>query len=208
MARKLKKFVIPSALGVLGISCIISAPFIFNSEKLSESNYHYTVSEIKERIFPVTSEVEERKSMKPFVEETVSKTKDYYNKDDSDDIKQNSLIYYDKTYMPSTGIIYSGEENFDVCASNDGKVTKIGEDNLLGKYITIDHLNGYKTSYYSLSSISVSEGAEVLKGDIIGASGTNKIETSSNSNLLFEAYYEGYLIDPEDFYNVDFNNLN
>lgn len=207
MARKLKKFVIPSAFGILGVSIAIALPFM-NSEKKVDTGYKYTVSEIKEKIFPVINEVDDKKPMKPFLEETVSKTKDYYKKEDSEDVQINSLIYYEKTYMPSTGILYSSDEKFEVVASYDGKVIKVSEDNILGKFVVIEHINGYKTTYYSLSDVAVSEGNEVVKGDPVGSSGSNKIEGSLNNNLLFETYHDGYLMDPEDFYNIDFNQEN
>ena len=208
MARKLRKFVIPTAVGILGISSLITVPLFMNKEVNVDSGYRYTVSEIKEKLFPVINEVEEKTPMKPFLEETVSKAKDYYRKDDTEDIQTNSLIYYEKTYMPSTGILYSSEEKFEIVASYNGKVSKIGEDNILGKYVVIDHENGYKTTYYSLSEIGIEEGKEVVKGDPIGLSGTNKIDGSLSNNILFETYHDGYLMDPEDFYNVDFNNIN
>ena len=208
MARKLKKFVIPTAGGVLVLSSLISLPMIFGGKTKVDSGYRYTVSEIKDKIFPVINEVEEKKPMKPFLEETVSKAKDFYRKDDTEDVQINSLIYYEKTYMPSTGILYSSDEKFEVVSSYDGKITKIGEDNILGKYVVIEHTNGYKTMYYSLSEVGVTEGAQVIKGDPIGLSGSNKIEGSLNNNILFETYHDGYLIDPEDFYNIDFNNQN
>lgn len=207
MARKLKKFVIPSAFGILGVSVALALPFM-NSEKKVDTGYKYTVSEIKEKIFPVINEVDDKKPMKPFLEETVSKTKDYYKKEDSEDVQINSLIYYEKTYMPSTGILYSSDEKFEVVASYDGKVIKVSEDNILGKFVVIEHINGYKTTYYSLSDVAVSEGNEVVKGDPVGSSGSNKIEGSLNNNLLFETYHDGYLMDPEDFYNIDFNQEN
>lgn len=208
MARKLKKFVIPTAGGVLVLSSLISLPIIFGGKTKVDSGYRYTVSEIKDKIFPVINEVEEKKPMKPFLEETVSKAKDFYRKDDTEDVQINSLIYYEKTYMPSTGILYSSDEKFEVVSSYDGKITKIGEDNILGKYVVIEHTNGYKSMYYSLSEVGVTEGAQVIKGDPIGLSGSNKIEGSLNNNILFETYHDGYLIDPEDFYNIDFNNQN
>ena len=207
MARKLKKFVIPSAIGVIGVSALIAFPLINTNNKV-DSGYKYTVSEIKEKIFPVINEVEEKKPMRPFLEETVSKTKDYYRKEDTEDIQMNSLIYYEKTYMPSTGILYSSDEKFEVVASFDGKVTKIGEDNILGRYVVLEHPNGYKSTYYSLSEVAVNEGNEIVKGDPIGLSGTNKIDSSLSNNLLFEIYHDGYLMDPEDFYNTNFNTEN
>ena len=206
MARRLKKYVIPTTLGLTGTTLLISASLMLLTKKPVDTNYRYTVSEIKEQVYPVINEVEDKKPMKPFLEESVSKEKDYYRKDDDVNTQNNSLMYYENTYMPSTGILYSSNEGFDVVASVDGKVNKVGEDNILGNYVVIEHANGYKTTYYSLSEIAVKEGDGLIKGDVIGISGSNKLEGSSNKyNILFETYHDGYLMDPEDFYNISFN---
>ena len=173
-----------------------------------KSNYRFTISEEKEdnNVFPVLNEVEENKPLKPFLEETVGKNKDFYNKNDDETNQINSLVYYENTYMPNTGILYSSEEMFDVIAAQSGTVTKVAEDNILGKYVEVEHNNGYKTTYYSLSETAVTMGSSVTKGDVLGTSGTNKLDGSLTNNILFESYHNGLLIDPEDFYNVDFNN--
>ena len=210
MARKLKRYVVPSVLGFLGVGLLVGTPIYMKETKPIKSNYRYTIKEDSniDNVFPVLSEVEENKPLRPFLEETVGKTKDYYNMKDSENDQMNSLVYYENTYMPNTGIIYSSDEVFDVIAVMDGTVTKVADDNILGKYVEIEHSNGYKTSYYSLSETGVTIGSTVTKGDVIGLSGTNKLEGTLNNNLLFETYLNGLLLDPEDFYNVDFNNFN
>ena len=211
MARKLKKYVIPSILGSMGVGLIVGTPLYVKNMKPVQSTYSkYTISEKKEdnTIFPVLNEIEENKPLKPFLEETVGMSKDFYNKNDLEDNQINSLVYYENTYMPNTGILYSCDDQFDVIASLDGTVTKVGEDNILGKYVEIEHANGYKTTYYSLSETAVTMGSSVTKGDVVGISGSNKLEGSLKNNVLFETYHNGYLQDPEDFYNLDFNNMN
>lgn len=210
MARKLKKFVIPSILGSVGVGLLVGIPLYMNETKPVNSNYKYTLIEGKdeEKVYPVLNEVEENKPLKPYLEETVSKLKDYYNKNDDEQTQINSLVYYENTFMPNTGILYSSDEMFDVIAVQDGTVTKVGDDNILGKYVEIEHSNGYKTMYYSLSETSVTMGKSVTKGDVIGVSGTNKLEEIKANNLLFESYLNGMLLDPEDFYNVDFSSAN
>ena len=204
MARKLRKFVLPSIIGVTVLSGALAIPFYLESNKTIDSNYRFTINEDDESIIPVLNEVEEKYPMRPYLEETVAKTKDYYKKEDDENTQRNSLIYYDNTYAPNTGIIYSSEEPFEIVSSMDGNIKKVSEDNLLGKYVEIEHDNGYKTIYYSLSETSVIEGAEITKGDTIGTSGFCKILNESKNNLLFETYKDGKLFDPEDFYNVNF----
>lgn len=211
MARRLKKYVVPSVLGSIGLGLIIGTPLYLKDTKPVDSKYKYTMSEKKEEhnnIFPVINEVEENKPLRPFLEETVGKTKDYYNKNDAEADQINSLVYYENTYMPNTGILYSSDEPFDIIAAFDGTITKVDEDNILGKYVEIDHGNGYKTTYYSLSETGVTKGASITKGDVIGVSGSNKLDGTLSNNLLFESYHNGLLQDPEDFYNVDFNKIN
>ena len=135
MAKKLKKYVIPSILGSLGIGLLVGTPLYIEATKPVKSTYDkYTVSEKKDNniVVPVLSEVEENKPLHPFLEETVSKSKDYYNKIDNENDQVNSLVYYENTYMPNTGILYSCDDTFDVIASLDGTVTKVGDDNILG----------------------------------------------------------------------------
>lgn len=210
MARKLRKYVIPSLIGSLGIGFLIGTPIYINKTKPIKSNYKYTSKEVNEneKVFPVLGEIEENKPLKPFLEETVGKSKDYYSKTDEEEIQKNSLVHYEDTYMPNTGILYSSDEQFDVIASQDGTITQIGEDNILGKYVEVEHKDGYKSTYYSLSETGVTKGSSVTKGDVIGISGTNKLDGILQNNLLFETYRNGLLFDPEDFYNIDFNKTN
>ena len=209
MARKLKKFVVPSIIGSIGIVCLVASPIYMYKNRPIKSNYKFTISEeMKENnVFPVLNEVEENKPLKPFLEETVGKAKDFYNKNDDETNQMNSLVYFENTYMPNTGILYSSDEIFDVIAVQNGTVTKVAEDNILGKYVEVEHDKGYKTTYYSFSETAVTIGSSVTKGDVLGTSGTNKLDGTLTNNILFESYHNGLLIDPEDFYNIDFNNI-
>ena len=211
MARKLKGYVIPSVLGSMGVGLLVGIPIYLSETKPIESTYSkYTISDKKiiDDVFPVINEVEENKPIRPFLEETVSKIVDYYNKNDIEDNQANSLVYYENTYMPNTGVLYSCDEMFDVVAAFDGTVSQVGDDNILGKYVEIEHSNDYKTTYYSLSDVTVNIGSNITKGEVIGVSGTNKLGGTLKNNLLFETYHSGLLQDPEDFYNLDFNNMN
>ena len=210
MAKRLRKFVLPSvvtSLTIVGTLCLKTS--IDNLKPKSRGSFNVLMSKLEEdHTYPVLEEVEENRPLYPFVEETVGKHTDYYKAEDDEDTQKNALMYYDKTYMPSTGILYSSEEVFDVYSVLNGEVTDVGEDNILGKYIELNHGNGVKTLYYSLSETNVTKGTSVDKGDVIGISGTNKLENSLNNNLIFESYIDGKLIDPEDFYNIDFSKKN
>lgn len=210
MAKRLRKFVLPSvvtSLTIVGTLCIKTSIDTLKPQK--KGSFNVLMSKIEEdHTYPVLEEIEVDKPLYPYVEETVGKHVDYYRSDDDEETQKNSLIYYEKTYMPSTGILYSAEEVFDVYTVLNGEVTDVGEDNILGKYIEVNHGNGVKTLYYSLSETNVTKGTIVDKGDVIGISGSNRIENSLQNNLIFESYIDGKLVDPEDFYNMDFSKKN
>ena len=210
MAKRLRKFVLPSvvtSLTIVGTLCIKTSIDTLKPQK--KGSFNVLMSKIEEdHTYHVLEEIEVDKPLYPYVEETVGQHVDYYRSDDDEETQKNSLIYYEKTYMPSTGILYSAEEVFDVYTVLNGEVTDVGEDNILGKYIEVNHGNGVKTLYYSLSETNVTKGTIVDKGDVIGISGSNRIENSLQNNLIFESYIDGKLVDPEDFYNMDFSKKN
>ena len=63
-----------------------------------------------------------------------------------------------------------------------------------GNYIMIDHGNGYSTLYAHLSSLAVSTGQTVRKGQVIGYVGTTG--HSTGPHLHFETRYMGEKYDP------------
>ena len=110
---------------------------------------------------------------------------------------------YQNTYMPNTGILYKSTEDFDVLAVLDGTVTDITADEIMGNVITIKHSNGLSTIYQCLNEVNVLIGDLVKQGDVLGTSGTNKIDSSSNNMLLFEVINDGEYLNPETFYQMN-----
>ena len=103
--------------------------------------------------------------------------------------------------------MYSCDEEFDIVSAYDGTVTNIGKDEILGNYIEITHNTNLKTIYYSVDNIVVNKDDAVNAGTIIAVSGKNMLEQESDNLLLFEVYYNGYTMDPEEFYETDITNL-
>ena len=156
-------------------------------------------------IVPVLEETSsEIKPTTPYKGEEIVINKDYYSKDDNEQVQQNSLINYDNTYMQNTGILYTAPNPFNVTSVLDGTVSSINDNEFLGKVVEIKHNGNLSTFYYSLTEVIVNEGDTIKAGDIIGTSGPNKI-TPDNPALLFEVYYNGKAIDPEIFYQTDIN---
>ena len=166
---------------------------------------------VEEDILPVIKEedinIDDFKPVKPFLSNKVVVSKSYYKQDDDIQKQENSLIYYEKTYLQNTGILYSCDEEFDIVSAYDGTVTNIGKDEILGNYIEITHNTNLKTIYYSVDNIVVNKDDAVNAGTIIAVSGKNMLEQESDNLLLFEVYYNGYTMDPEEFYETDITNL-
>jgi murein DD-endopeptidase MepM/ murein hydrolase activator NlpD len=93
------------------------------------------------------------------------------------------------------GIDYLISEGTPVYATADGVIESIAEKNSShGKSITIDHGNGYKTSYSHLSDIQVKKGNKVKRGDIIAHSGNSGL--SFAPHLHYEVILNGNRVDP------------
>ena len=61
----------------------------------------------------------------------------YYNEEDNIDKKEKSIVYYDNTYMPNTGIDYTNEESFEIVSIMDGSVIEIKEDEVLQIFVKL-----------------------------------------------------------------------
>jgi len=72
---------------------------------------------------------------------------------------------------------------------------EVGEaDSIFGKYVRIDHGNGYVTLYAHASHTSVQLGEEVRKSEVIALSGSTGESTAPH--LHFEILLEGETVDP------------
>ena len=79
-------------------------------------------------------------------------------------------------------------------AAGAGRVSEVGEGATYGKYVRIDHDNGYETLYAHASATSVELGEEVRKNEVIALSGSTGESTAPH--LHFEILLEGVTIDP------------
>lgn len=80
-----------------------------------------------------------------------------------------------------------------VFAMIHGRVLKVGQDKVSGKYVTLQH-GSFTVSYCHLSQISVSQGQDVLSGDVVGITGNTG--RSTGEHLHITCKYNGNYIDP------------
>lgn len=135
---------------------------------------------------------------KPFMVDDIKIARYFYNSSDDINKKEKSVVYYENTYMPNTGVDYVYENIFDVVAVYDGTVVDILDDELLGKTVKIRHNGELISVYQGLGSIDVQKGDVVFQGQVIGTSGTNKINKDLGNHLHFEIYKNGETINPLD----------
>ena len=120
----------------------------------------------------------------------------YYNPNETDEKKAQSIVYYNGTYMPNTGVDYVKKDVFDVSSVYDGTVIEVEDVELLGKIVKIRHNAELISVYQGISDVAVAKGDIVFQGQKIGTSGTSKINESLGNHLHFEIYKNGEAIDP------------
>ena len=207
--KRLKKFVLPTVyVMVIGV-LFISISFLGNILQSKVEYGNMAVSALKDNVTPVgkTDNVVESRIERPYVSSNVSISKSFYDMTDDEAKQQNSLVYYENTYLQNSGVLYSSTSAFDVICAIDGKVTNVSKDEILGNFVEITHNPNLKTIYYSLSEVQVKKDDTVMSGDVLGKSGDNSLNGETENCLLFEVYHNGAAIDPEDFYNMNIEDL-
>ncbi len=104
-----------------------------------------------------------------------------------------------KTEKYHSGLDIAAGYGATVVAADSGSITRasnIGDG--YGNCVIIDHGNGYITLYGHLSSMTVSEGQSVSKGDTIGYVGSTGLSTGPHCH--FEVWSGGKRTDPEQFF--------
>lgn len=96
------------------------------------------------------------------------------------------------------GIDIKARNGSPVFATAEGKVIKTSYDDKNGKYIRIQHKEGFISSYMHLSSILIKEGENISGGEVIGKVGNTGKSTAPH--LHFEVSENGKYVDPSTFF--------
>lgn len=208
MKRQLKKSVVYGLYGlsfallVGGVALLGIAANDLGKEKLSYVSKG--ILDYEEKV-PVVSEV--AKIIRPYTDTEVKLSKNFYDYQAEAKEQEESLIYFEGTYMQSSGISYSKGEAFDVVSILDGTVKEVKEDTTLGNVITIEHQNNITSVYQSVGEISVKAGDVITSGQVIAKSATSNISTELGNHLYFELIIDGICVDPENYYDKSINEL-
>jgi murein DD-endopeptidase MepM/ murein hydrolase activator NlpD len=79
-------------------------------------------------------------------------------------------------------------------ASGAGQVLRTGEDPIYGRFVVLEHGQGYQTVYAHASMILVERGQSVRRGEVIGLTGSSGRSTAPH--LHFEVLLDGLPVDP------------
>ena len=197
MKRRLKKPVV-YALYALSFITIIGTIYMLemiSSPSKLDDDSTYVDDVIIEDEVPV---VNTRNIItRPYLVE-VKIARSFYDYQGTEEEQKNSLIYYENTYIPNSGVDYQSDEIFDVVSILD---------NLLGKIIEVTHDNNLISVYQSLSETMVQEGDNVLQGQVIGKSGESNISKDLGNHLHFELIHNSKNVNPETYYDKQLGEL-
>ena len=101
-----------------------------------------------------------------------------------------------------SGVDLAGPQGTPIVATRDGTVTmaKTGYNGGNGNYVTINHGDGFSSSYlHMLENLQVSVGQKVKAGQVIGYMGSTGMSTGPH--LHFTIYYNGSTVNPADYIN-------
>ena len=200
--RRLKSYVLPTTYLLITITIFTGILFMSNKSGALEE-YNFSTGVMKEEVKPVVeTENNDRIISSPVDLESVKISVYYYSKDDETTRQEQSLILYEDTYLPNSGILLTSDNVFEVKSVYDGKVLEVKDDEILGTYVVIEHNANLKTYYYGIDNIEVKQNDEVKEGTILGTSKENNI-SKGNKSCLFEAYYKGQTINPEKLINAN-----
>ena len=105
-------------------------------------------------------------------------------------------------YSFHTGIDLAAPEGTPIVASRSGTVVKAEYQNEAGNFVTIDHYDGYDSSYLHMKKYIVEVGQFVIAGQVIGYVGSTG--WSTGPHLHYEVRMGG-CVDPLSFYNIGFS---
>lgn len=145
--------------------------------------------------------------VKPYTNEKIKIGKNYYDYEESIENQENSIIYYEGTYIQNSGVDYVADDIFEVVSCLNGTVISAEKTDLMGYVVEIRYSNDIIISYQSLSEVSVKASDTVTKGQKIGMSGKSSIGSELGNHLHLEMYYNGITVNPENYYNKNIKDI-
>ena len=103
---------------------------------------------------------------------------------------------FTQTMKRHYGMDFIAERGTPVLSSACGTVTKVEENRIWGKRVTIAHAFGFSSVYAHLGTVAVFGGKKVKKEDCVGTVGISGM--TSGPHIHYEVWYRGQPVNPED----------
>jgi Membrane proteins related to metalloendopeptidases len=204
---KLKPFVLPMLYLIIVVGLMWVTTLSYNGATTNDEDLTYVSGAIFDFTIPVLSTNSEVIIVKPFTNPNVKVERGYYDYKAENSVQENSIIYYEDTYMQNSGISYTCDNEFEVISILEGTVIKITDNEILGKTVEIRHDSNLISIYHSITDIKVSQGDAITQNQIIGKSGTAKIFADKPNKLHFEVIHNGKYVNPEKLYDKKIKEL-
>lgn len=214
--RKLKPFVVPF-MYFLSIAMLIGSVYVVE-RIVNDTMFSGDSTEVQEVILdgdisddkysqdvPVVST--EVVIGRPYNNANVGILKSYYEYQADQSEQEGSIVYYGNTYMQNSGVDYGMNSEFEVVSILDGTVIEVVDDDIMGKTVKIKHSNDLISVYQSMGSVDVAKDDVVTQGSIIGKSGEANVSPDLGNHLHFELYYQGSVVNPENYYDKNVGEL-
>lgn len=206
--RRLKRSVVYTiyALGIISlIGTIYLIEGAMSSTSFDGNDFNSYVSKtIFDNTVPVVNELVTL--TRPYKDSDIQILRSYYDYKADASAQEKSLIYYEGTYLQSSGVSYGRDEIFEVVSIKDGTVVEVKEDELLGKVVQIKHNDGTVSIYQGLSEIVVEKDEIVVTGQTIAKSGTSNVEKDLGNHVHFELIVSGNTVNPEEYFAQNIKN--
>lgn len=193
-SRPFKKtvFVIPVALSMLILlaSAVLTEPEVKSGDQIIHTSLSITPPQQIESGILTESETKEGQFALPIKKSEIKKMSSGYG------MRKHPIT---KKMKMHNGVDYVAPLNTNILAIGDGVVRKVNhsfeEGKGHGRFVIVDHANGYSSLYSQLNAYKVKEGQKVKQGDVIGLLGSSGISTGPHLHL--EIKKDGQFIDPE-----------
>ncbi|WP_225983633.1 M23 family metallopeptidase [Pradoshia sp. D12] len=207
-----KRWFLP-AVYIFSAAVLLTGILVYQA---SDNEFTQDPSENKQNITSENNEpsIEVNNSLETFTipmseaESAVIK-KEFYDVDGDTKQQEASLVVYNNTYQPNTGIDYAMKDGkgFDVTASMSGKVKSVQEDALLGNLVVVEHDKGIETHYSSIKDIKVKEGDNLKQGETFAKGGTSAINEEAGTHVHFEVRKDNVAVNPLEYLDKPISSL-
>ena len=121
----------------------------------------------------------------------------FFDLNNSDEEKLNSIVEYEGVYRPSIAVSYSDNNQASkVIAVCDGLVKSVSVDNLLGNRVIVEY-DDYTIIYYSIDHVVVKDGQYIKQGEQIGVCAENAYDGDLGKHVSISVMCNNEYVDFE-----------